>query len=98
MRKSLIGSWYSEYVSGEDIMASNIKSLNLTFRSDFIFSLEVISDTGDSNFHIGYYYFENNDLVLLYQEGEQESKFELTDDYLEIKNDQFGMYALLVKK
>ncbi|MDD9157560.1 hypothetical protein PVK64_15420 [Aliivibrio sp. S4TY2] len=94
----IIGSWNSELVSGEDIMVSNVKSLNLKLRSDFIFSLEVISHTGQSNHHIGYYYFENNDLVLLYEEGEQESTFHITEDLLEIKNEQFGMYALLVRQ
>ncbi|KAB2824687.1 hypothetical protein [Aliivibrio finisterrensis] len=96
--EQIIGSWNSELVSGEDIMASNVKSLNLKLRSDFIFSLEVFSHTGKSNHHIGYYYFENNDLVLLYEEGEQESTFYITEDFLEIKNDQFGMYALLVRQ
>lgn len=96
--EKITGSWNSQLVSGEDIMASNVKSLNLKLRSDFIFTLEVISETGKINQQIGYYYFEKTDLVLLYEGGEQESKFHIEEDLLEIKNEQFGMYALLVRE
>jgi len=94
----MTGSWSSQSVSGEDIMASDVKSLNLKLRSDFIFALEVISSTGKKNQQIGYYYFEDNDLVLLYEGGEQESTFYISNGFLELKNEQFGMYALLVRE
>lgn len=96
--ESIIGSWNSKLVSGEDIMVSNVQSLNLKLRSDFIFLLEVVSHSGKRNQQIGYYYFENSDLVLLYEEGEQESTFQITENQLELKNEQFGMYALLVRE
>lgn len=96
--EQIIGSWNSKLVSGEDIMVSNVQSLNLKLRSDFIFLLEVVSHSGKRNQQIGYYYFENSDLVLLYEEGEQESTFHITDNQLELKNEQFGMYALLVRE
>ncbi|MUK31472.1 hypothetical protein GNP44_15470 [Aliivibrio fischeri] len=91
------GAWRSQLVSGEDIMVSDVQNLNLFLGSDFIFSLEVISSTGKRNQKIGYYYFEDDDLVLLYDEGEQESTFEINENALELKNEQFGMYALLVR-
>lgn len=94
---AFIGTWRSQLVSGEDIMVSDVQNLNLFLGSDFIFSLEVISSTGKRNQKIGYYYFEDDDLVLLYDEGEQESTFEINEDALELKNEQFGMYALLVR-
>ena len=96
--ENFIGSWSSKLVSGEDIMASNVKALNLKLRSDFIFSLEVVSTTGKKNQQVGYYYFEDDDLVLLYEEGEQESTFTIKEDVLELKNEQFGMYALLQRE
>ncbi|MGF1808168.1 hypothetical protein L4C31_23310, partial [Aliivibrio sifiae] len=49
----MIGSWNSKLVSGEDIMVSNIESLNLKLRSDFVFLLEVISETGKRNQQVG---------------------------------------------
>lgn len=94
----MVGSWNSKLVSGEDIMVSNVQSLNLKLRPDFVFLLEVISETGKKNQQVGYYYFENNDLVLLYEEGEQESTFIIKEDVFELKNDQFGMYALLQRE
>lgn len=94
----MIGSWNSKLVSGEDIMASNVESLNLKLRSDFVFLLEIISETGKKNQQVGYYYFEDNDLVLLYEDGEQESTFMINDGTFELKNEQFGMYALLQKE
>lgn len=94
----MIGSWNSKLVSGEDIMASNVESLNLKLRSDFVFLLEIISETGKKNQQVGYYYFEDNDLVLLYEEGEQESTFIIKEDVFELKNEQFGMYALLQRE
>ncbi|CED71466.1 putative exported protein [Aliivibrio wodanis] len=96
--EKIIGSWNSRLLSGEDIMASNVKSLNLKLGSDFIFLLNVVSESGKTNQHIGYYYFEGEDLVLLYEEGEQESTFHIEEDQLEMKNEQFGMYALLVRE
>ncbi|GLR74420.1 hypothetical protein [Aliivibrio sifiae] len=94
----MIGSWNSKLVSGEDIMVSNIESLNLKLRSDFVFLLEVISETGKRNQQVGYYYFEDDDLVLLYEDGEQESTFIINEGIFELKNEQFGMYALLQRE
>ncbi len=94
----MIGSWNSKLVSGEDIMVSNIESLNLKLRSDFVFLLEVVSETGKRNQQVGYYYFEDDDLVLLYEDGEQESTFIINEGIFELKNEQFGMYALLQRE
>ena len=47
--ESIIGSWHSKLVSGEDIMVSNVESLNLKLRSDFVFLLEVVSHSGKRN-------------------------------------------------
>jgi hypothetical protein len=94
----MTGSWNSKLVSGEDIMVSNIESLNLKLRSDFVFLLEVVSDTGKRNQQVGYYYFEDDDLVLLYEDGEQESTFIINNGIFELKNEQFGMYALLQRE
>ena len=91
----LAGHWKSSMISGDDITASKITEMVLSLRPDFLFSVQVSSDSGDQVTHLGIYYLEDDHLVLIYKEGQHDSQYELAADQLILKNEQFDTYAVL---
>ena len=95
--QKLSGSWYSDDISGEDVN-KDIAKFALQLRPDFLFSAEVVSSKGQSVTHRGIYYLEDDHLVLVYKDGQQDSRFKLDADTLILTNKQFGMEATLKRR
>lgn len=95
--RNLVGSWTSERITGEDILASKVSHLALTLQPDFIFKFKVESDSGEHAVHQGIYYYENDHLVLMYEGGEQDSRYTISDNTLTLESENFDMYAVLTR-
>jgi hypothetical protein len=93
--KNLVGSWASEQITGDDILASEVSSMALTLQPDFVFMFKVESDTGEHAVHQGIYYYEDDHLVLMYEDGEQDSRYTINEDTLTLESENFDMYAVL---
>ncbi|MGL4827521.1 MAG: lipocalin family protein [Vibrionaceae bacterium] len=93
----LAGSWYSTEFFGDDI-DKNVQQIFLTLQPNYAFSLSV-SGTENGQFkrvdHDGIYYLDGDYLILVYEDGVQESKMLLDADTLTLTNDQFGMGMVL---
>lgn len=95
--QKLSGEWFSDVISGDDV-DEDIAKFALLLRPDFLFSAEVSSKEGKSITHRGIYYLEDDHLVLVYKNGQHESKFQLDADTLILSNKQFGMEAVLKRQ
>lgn len=93
--KDLVGSWTSEAITGDDILASDVTRMALTLQPDFIFMFTVESDDGDHAIREGVYYYEDDHLVLMYEDGEQDSKYTVENNKLTLESEGFDMYAVL---
>lgn len=95
LSNGLAGIWSSVTVSGDDKQAKNINQMDLILRPDFLFTFRVRSDTGKEAIHNGVYYTENDRLVLLYQNGEHDTTYTLTEDELTLEVEDGDMFAVL---
>ncbi|MDG3088089.1 hypothetical protein P7F88_19220 [Vibrio hannami] len=93
--KDLVGSWASEAITGDDILASEVSRMALTLQPDFVFMFMVESDDGSHAVREGVYYYENDHLVLMYEDGEQDSRYTVDNNTLTLKSEGFDMYAVL---
>ena len=89
---NLPGEWRSSNISGNDV-GEGIEQLSISLRPDFLFSAEVSNSDGKKKEHRGIYYLEGDQIVLIYEDGQQESQFLLGTDTLTLTNKQFGMKA-----
>ncbi len=91
----LAGNWRTETISGQDV-ADNISEFALSLRPDFLFSAEISNQAGKKKEHRGVYYLEDDQIVLLYEEGQHDSRFVLNgQNTLTLTNKHFGMEAIL---
>lgn len=90
---ALAGIWSSESLSGANLTASKVNKMDLILQPDFVFTFRASSEGGQETVKKGVYYMENNHLVLLYENGEQETTYQLTQDKLTLEGEE--MYALL---
>ena len=79
---ALVGSWTSESLAGDDILASDVSQMDLVLQADFVFSFRVVSGNGNEATHEGIYIIERDHLVLIYSDGEQDSRYTLIDNQL----------------
>ncbi|MGF1758719.1 hypothetical protein L4D76_12410 [Photobacterium sagamiensis] len=89
---NLPGEWRSSNISGKDV-GEGIEQLSISLRPDFLFSAEVSNSEGKKKEHRGIYYLEDDHIVLIYEDGQQDSQFLLGTDTLTLTNKQFGMEA-----
>ncbi|PMJ91993.1 hypothetical protein [Vibrio sp. 10N.261.55.A7] len=92
---ALAGMWSSESLAGDDLLASNVSQMDIILQPDFVFMFRVINDKGVENVHKGVYYTEDDHLVLLYENGEHETRYTLNDDRLTLEAEEGGMFAVL---
>ncbi len=94
---AIAGAWTSRNIKGDDIMASNVNQMDLILQPDFVFLF--MAQSGDGTFvtHEGIYYMEGDHLVLMYEEGEQDSRYSLNQDILTLESVNFDMYAELAR-
>ncbi|MDA9556091.1 hypothetical protein N9R79_01125 [Vibrio sp.] len=95
LSNTLAGVWSSESLTGDDLSASNISSMDLVLQPDFVFSFRVMNNTGEEVVHRGVYYTENDNLVLLYENGEQETTYTLKSNQLTLEGQDSDMYAVM---
>lgn len=91
----LVGQWSSEEIGGEDILASNVSKVTLTIQPDFIFLFMSESSNGGIVAYQGVYYLEGDNLVLMYEKGEQNSRYIIKNDLLTLRSDEVDMYAVM---
>lgn len=96
-KSALVGSWSSIELKGDDILASNVSRISLTLQADFVFYFMSESDSGDIAVYQGVYYFEGEHLVLVYEKGEQESRFKVKDNTLTLESAEVDMYAVMYR-
>ncbi|KJY71084.1 hypothetical protein [Vibrio nigripulchritudo] len=92
---ALVGSWTSESLGGDDILASDVSKMDLVLQADFVFSFRVESSEGVEAIHEGIYIIEGDHLVLMYSDGEHDSRYTLVDDQLTLDSQSSDMYAVL---
>ncbi|HHI5409224.1 TPA: hypothetical protein ACPXMY_000633 [Vibrio metoecus] len=90
---TLAGNWSSNQIEGmeQDVDHSLIQ---LTLQPDFVFSFHIVNPNGHEATHRGVYYTEGNRLVLLYSEGEHDTRYVLDQDQLTLEIDD-GMTVVM---
>lgn len=91
----IAGIWSSEVLSGDDLLASNVSKLDLILQPDFVFMFRSSAQSGAQSVKKGIYYIENDKLVLLYEDGETQSRYSLVEDRLTLSGEGTDMYAEL---
>ncbi|GAM70031.1 hypothetical protein JCM19236_5578 [Vibrio sp. JCM 19236] len=93
----IAGIWSSTSLSGDDILASKVAKLDLILQPDFVFMFRASGDDGEETIKRGIYYIENDQLVLLYENGETSSSYSLVDDTLTLSGEGVDMQAELAR-
>lgn len=92
---ALVGRWRSEEIKGDDILASNVSSVSLTLQPDFMFLFMSESASGALAAYQGIYYFEGDNLVLMYEKGEHNSRYTVNNNTLILEGTDVDMYAVM---
>ncbi len=95
LNREMAGIWTSESLAGDDLLASNVERMDLVLQPDFVFMFRSSNESGAQSVHHGVYYIENDQLILLYENGEHESTFTLKDDQLTLEGEESDMFAVL---
>ncbi|WGW01802.1 hypothetical protein QF117_13580 [Vibrio sp. YMD68] len=95
LSNALAGMWSSEQLAGDDLLASNVSKMDLVLQPDFVFMFKASNLEGMETVHQGVYYTEGDQLVLLYEKGEHETRYTLKNDRLTLEAEEGGMYAVL---
>ncbi len=74
--------------------------MHYLLRPDFLFSAEISNQAGKKKEHRGVYYLEDDQIVLLYEEGQHDSHFLVLNGHntLTLTNKHFGMEAILSRE
>lgn len=95
LSNALAGMWSSDQLGGDDVASSDVDQVDLILQPDFVFMFRVSNDDGDEAIHRGVYYTEGEHLVLLYENGEHETKYTLNRDTLTLEMEEGALYAVL---
>ncbi|GLT19281.1 hypothetical protein GCM10007938_30630 [Vibrio zhanjiangensis] len=95
LSNALAGMWSSAQLSGEEFVTSEVQQMDLILQPDFVFMFRVSNDDGDEAIHKGVYYTEGEHLVLLYENGEHETRYSLNSDILTLEMEEGALYAVL---
>ncbi|GAK83222.1 WD40 repeat [Vibrio ponticus] len=95
LSNSLAGMWSSQHLAGDDLMASEVDRMDLILQPDFVFLFKVSNPDGDEAVRRGVYFTEGEHLVLLYENGEHNTRYKLNRDTLTIESNEGGMFAVL---
>ncbi len=93
---NLAGIWRSNTISGQDV-DPNLSTMSILLRPDFLFSAEISGRQGEKKEHRGIYYLEDDNLVLIYEGGQHQSRFEVDTTTLTLTNRLFGMKAIMTR-
>ncbi|MFB9134184.1 hypothetical protein M1D72_14450 [Vibrio sp. AK197] len=92
---ALAGIWSSAHLSGEDVLDSQLDSVDLILQPDFVFMFRASNSEGSEAVHRGVYYTEGDHLVLLYEGGEHDTRYTLNRDTLTLELEEGDVYAVL---
>ncbi len=92
---ALAGMWSSNTLSGRDLYEDKLKEVLLILQPDFVFLFKASGVDGNETIHQGVYYMEGDHLVLLYESGEQDTRYTLNNDQLTLDVEGGSMYAVL---
>ncbi|WP_194435027.1 hypothetical protein [Vibrio fluminensis] len=95
LSNSLAGMWSSKHLDGDDLLASDVNQMDLILQPDFVFLFKVSNPDGDEAIRRGVYFTEGEHLVLLYENGEHNTRYKLNRDTLTIESGEGGMFAVL---
>lgn len=95
LSNSLAGLWSSARLGGDDLLASKVHRMDLLLQPDFVFTFRVSNAHGEESIHQGVYYTEGDHLVLLYENGEHDTRYTLNRDTLTLGEEKGAMYAVL---
>lgn len=95
LSNSLAGMWSSSHFEGEHATRGDLNRYDLILQPDFVFMFRVSNDEGDEAIHRGVYYTEGEHLVLLYENGEHETRYSLNKDTLTLEMEEGALYAVL---
>ncbi|UXH99880.1 hypothetical protein [Photobacterium sp. TY1-4] len=95
--ENLPGNWRSSRITGRDV-GDGVSELEISLRPDFLFSAKVSGDDGRKREHQGIYFIEDDRIVLIYEDGQHDSQFQLGSNTLTLTNKQFGMEAVMVRE
>ncbi|ENM5758082.1 hypothetical protein ACQ902_001974 [Vibrio mimicus] len=84
---TLAGNWSSEQIKALEGEILDRSLIQLTLQPDFVFSFHIVNPNGNEATHRGVYYTEGNRLVLLYAEGEHDTRYVLDQDRLTLEID-----------
>ncbi len=90
---AIAGIWSSEQLSGGNLTASNVSKVDLILQPDFVFMFRATSEQGAESVHRGVYFLEGDQLVLLYADGEHDTRYVLDKDKLTLEGED--MFAVL---
>ncbi|GAD81383.1 hypothetical protein [Vibrio ezurae] len=93
----LAGVWSSQRLAGDDLQASNVQKIDLILQPDFVFMSRSSGMNGEESIKRGIYYIEDEHIVLLYENGETQSSYNLKDDTLTLLGAGTDMYAELAR-
>ncbi|KOO11079.1 hypothetical protein AKJ18_30955, partial [Vibrio xuii] len=82
LSNSLAGLWSSAHLAGDDLLASEVHRMDLLLQPDFVFTFRVSNEDGEESIHQGVYYTEGDHLVLMYEDGEHDTRYTLHRDTL----------------
>ncbi|CAM3635405.1 hypothetical protein [Vibrio aquimaris] len=95
LSNALAGMWSSAKLGGHEFVASEVQQMDLILQPDFVFMFRVSNSEGDEAIHKGVYYTEGEHLVLLYENGEHETRYSLNSDILTLEMEEGALYAVL---
>lgn len=92
---SLAGIWSSAHLSGQAVETSQLYSVDLILQPDFVFMFRASDVNGLEAVHQGVYYTEGDHLVLMYEDGEHDTRYTLNRDTLTLELEEGDVYAVL---
>ncbi|SIO93884.1 hypothetical protein VSP9026_01563 [Vibrio spartinae] len=95
LSRTLVGYWQSEYLSGTEVGVVGVTQIQLILQPDFLFFIRSVDEQGNEAVHRGVYYTENDHLVLLYDQGEHDTRFQVSADQLTVNFENGAMVAVL---
>lgn len=95
LSNSLAGIWSSTSLSGNDLSAGDLQSIDLILQPDFVFLFRASGSNGGEALHQGVFYTEGDHLVLMFEDGEHDTQFTLNHDQLTLEVENGSVYAVL---
>lgn len=96
LSNSISGVWESHAFSGKEKQSSDLQEVLLVLQPDFVFIFKAKDAQGNQVVHNGVYYTEKDHLVLLYEHGEHDLIYAMTDkNTMRIDLEDGAMYAVL---